>query len=236
MKKIFSLLSFRRISLGFVLTSLVVVLVLFLVVFHSFALFAKNYGAYEMVAAEHTNAAYIPSTNDNPVRQELNRLLAESLAKELPVADRLSHARRGLELLKVTEGQIDRIGNKGEEVTAAIIQLDSVSSGVGALPFRIPMKRMVDLAYKRFQYVADVRGLSYRANYHTAEIFNRIIRDNGELTREHVLELNSALPLLEQQFDKRTNTYTQLQNTTVLLDNERDTLWGGFWGWVYRTL
>jgi hypothetical protein len=191
---------------------------------------------YEYLAAQYVEYAYVPSTKENPVRQQVDRLLGESLANELPTAVRLDHAHEGMGLLKIMGEQVDRIGDKGEEVDVALSNFEKASSRIGALPLRSAAREITELAHKRTEHVRDVRGLSYRANYHVGEIFERIIRDNGVLTREHVLELNSQLPTLEEQFNRRTNTLTELQNAGVLIDNDRDMMFDGLWGWIFRVV
>lgn len=167
--------------------------------------FTKSYETYATLSAQHVTAAFLPATNDNQIRQELNRMLSDVLAVELPVQDRLERAQRGLLLLAELEKQIDAIGDKGEAVSHALGELESHASGADRA-------EIVSLALERMRVIGDIRGLSYRANYHTAEIFNRVISDGGSLTDEHISELNAQVPLVEEQFDRRSGLYSELES------------------------
>ncbi len=166
--------------------------------------FAQGYDTYATLSDIHVNAAFLPATNDNPLRQELNRMLADVLATQLLDKDRLVRAERGLLLLNELEKQIDAIGDSGEAVSKALGEMESRASGR-------ERQEIVELALERVRVIGDIRGLSYRASYHTAEIFNRVIQDGGTLTSEHVIELNNQIPLVEEQFDRRTELYNELE-------------------------
>ncbi len=167
--------------------------------------FNKSYDTYATLSGLHVNAALLPAVGDNPVRQELNRTLADVLAEQLPTSERLERAERGLVLLNALERQIDAIGDSGEAVSKALGEMEARASGS-------ERREIVDLALERLRVIGDIRGLSYRASYHTAEIFNRVIADGGALTPEHVKELNNQIPLVEEQFDRRTGLYDELES------------------------
>lgn len=167
--------------------------------------FTKSYNTYATLSDIHVNAAFLPATNENPLRQELNRMLADVLAAELPQKDRLERAERGLVLLNALERQIDAIGDSGEAVAKALGEMEERASGS-------ERQEIVQLALERLRVIGDIRGLSYRASYHTAEIFNRVIQDGGTLTPEHVSELNNQIPVVEEQFDRRTTLYDELES------------------------
>jgi hypothetical protein len=73
------------------------------------------------------------------------------------------------------------------------------------------MRDVVTLAQSQAAIIADIRGLSYRANFHTAQIFSRIVDDQGSLTDAHIAELNNLIPKVEDQFDQRSNLYSELE-------------------------
>jgi hypothetical protein len=172
-------------------------------IFMSFR-FSQSFGEYAALADEHSNAAFFVGALDNPMRQELNRILSEVLGRNMSAAERLQLAERGLALLDETEVQIDGLGTIADRVKKAIDALEA-ESAFGS------RRELISLARERLDVIADIRGLSYRANYHTAEIFRRIARDNGELTDAHVTELNGQLPMVEEQFNERSNLYNELE-------------------------
>lgn len=179
--------------------------------------FTKTYDTYAALSGIHVQAAFLPATNDNPLRQELNRMLADVLAAQLPEKDRLARAERGLLLLNELEKQIDTIGDSGEAVAKALGEMEGRASGS-------ERQEIVQLALERLRVIGDIRGLSYRASYHTAEIFNRVIQDGGTLTAEHVTELNNQIPLVEEQFDRRTGLYDELVSIGSRIDRARKEL------------
>jgi len=175
--------------------------------------FSDSYAAYAVLAAAHGNAAFIPTVDDNPLRQELNRVLVEVLAGEISDSRRLELAQRGLLLLDEAEKQIDTIGERGEAAQTAIVVMEDSASGRGRTD-------IVALARERISIISDIRGLSYRANFYTAEIFNRVIRDGGKLTAAHTKELNDQTPVVEEQFDLRANLYTELESTNFRMEKK----------------
>jgi hypothetical protein len=179
--------------------------------------FAQSYKTYATLSSLHIRATLLPAMGENPVRQELNRMLADVLAAELPREDRLQRAQRGLLLLSELEKQIDAIGDSGEAVSKALGELEDRASGS-------ERNEIVNLALERIRIIGDIRGLSYRASYHTAEIFNRVIQDGGTLTPEHVTELNSQIPLVEEQFDRRTGLYDELESIGGEIEKVHDGL------------
>lgn len=167
--------------------------------------FSHVYETYSTLSRTHVSAAFLPATNDNPLRQELNRTLATVLAEDMPSTERLKRAERGLTLLNDLEKQIDAIGEAGEAVSQSIHEMEARASGT-------ERQEIVSLALERVRIIGDIRGLSYRAGYHTAEIFNRVIADGGALTKEHITDLNNQIPLVEEQFDRRAGLYSELES------------------------
>ncbi len=180
--------------------------------YHVYGLVAytRAYGAYATAADRHTEAALIPAVAENPLRLDLNQALSDVLNTSLTPAHRIERAEAGLALLILAEGRIDAIGEVGKDVTDAIADLDHASGHWGLVYLRPTLRSLTEDARKRFEMVADVRGLSYRANHHTKEIFDRVITDNGTLTPEHASDLDRMLPALEEQFDRRSNLYEDI--------------------------
>ncbi len=174
--------------------------------------FAKSYDAYAARAAVHGNAALIPAVKDNPLRKELNQTLGRALSDtSISNTERLALAQRGLSMLDSMELQIDAIGEAGESMEGAIMRME-------AYALWATRADIVAAARERFGIIADIRGLSYRANFHTAEIFKRIIKDEGKLTDAHVRELNDQIPVVEQEFDRRTNLYRDLESANARIE------------------
>jgi hypothetical protein len=170
-----------------------------------------GYAAYALVAKQHRDAAFFVANTQNPVREELNRLLTDVLEETIPDSERLVKAERGLELLGISERSIDAIGEIALVNDQALLLLEGRSHLWLLWWWHAPMRDVVQLAQSQAAIIADIRGLSYRANFHTAQIFKRIVDDGGQLTDSHISELNNLIPKVEDQFDQRSNLYDELE-------------------------
>ena len=183
---------------------------------HSSKQFDTGYIAYVALARVQGEAAYLPAAPNNPVRQQLNLVLSEMLQPGISSSKRLSDAKLGLNLLAQLETQIDAIGSTSEAANNALAKLQvAFSSGFTS---NNTAYELIDLAKQRSAVIEDIRGLSYRADFDTRTIFDRIITDRGALTKTHINDLNNEIPEIETQFDRRTNSYTELQTISTHLD------------------
>ena len=172
---------------------------------------AHSYEALERETDTYIAATFLPGADGNPVRNELNRMLGESLSDILSETERLERARRGLVLLDELERQIDAIGETKSSLDARLTALDEELAYIPSL-LSGDRRRLREHVERLYVITDDIRGLSYRANYHTSQIFERIIDDGGTLTAEHVTFLNGQIPQIETQFDERTNLYAELES------------------------
>ena len=177
--------------------------------------FTRQYSAYSEAALAHETAALVPALEANPLRQDLNQALSNALADGAAEAERRAAAEEGLTLLVLAEGGLDAVGELGKEVEKALYDMEQLSGELILFSARGEMQETVARARARFEIVADIRGLSYRANHHTQEIFDRLIADQGKLTAEHVQELNHLIPQVEEQFDARSNLYADLEEAKI---------------------
>lgn len=192
-----------------------IVAILLLAVLSGFALyrqiersaFVGAYRAYAQRADSMDNAAFVPAAANNPIRQQLNNTLVRVLSDDSSAAARLEEARSGLEYLKQATVQIDQIENLEPQIAA----LAASASIVGDITTGYRMSDIVGWAKQRAAIVSDIRALSYRANYETQTIFERIIEEGGTLTPEHIIELNNKIPAVEEQFNRRSNLYRDLE-------------------------
>jgi len=172
---------------------------------------AHSYEALERETDTYIAATFLPGADGNPVRNELNRMLGESLSDILSETERLERARRGLVLLDELERQIDAIGETKSSLDARLTALDEELAYIPSL-LSGDRRRLREHVERLYVIADDIRGLSCRANYHTSQIFDRIITDGGVLTVEHITFLNGQIPQIETQFDERTNLYAELES------------------------
>lgn len=184
---------------------------------------ADEYAQLESLIDAQETRAYVPSAENNPVRQRVNRLLGEVLATGFTQGQRRERAEEGLRLLELMELQIDGIGEATQELDAAIVDIQKKSPFTDEY-LRSGGSELIRSLERRSEIIADIRGLSYRANFHTAEIFSKILQDNGELTSEHVLALNDQIPQVEEQFYRRSNLYNELEDLDITIGQTLDRL------------
>lgn len=175
------------------------------------ARFSHTYLEYAAAADDADTAVYVPTATNNPVRQEMNAMLNDVLGNALQPETRLARAKRGMELLQLSEQQIDEIAPKHDAALDAIAVMERSVSPADAIFQRGNPQKIIVFAKERAQAVSDIRALSYRADFETGKIFQHIIDSKGQLSDVYVRELNSTIPDLEEQFNKRQNRYNDLQ-------------------------
>lgn len=185
------------------------------------AVSARFYDELEDETDAYIAATFLPGAQNNPVRNELNRMLGESLSDVLSEGERIERARRGLLLIDELERQVDAIGETKDTLESRLLALESEFTNVPAL-FSGDRRALRERTERLYVIADDIRGLSYRANYHTSQIFERIIDDGGSLTPAHVMSLNEQIPQVEEQFDQRANLYAELES----IESELDILYG----------
>lgn len=186
--------------------------------------FTESYILYASLASKNQNDAFIPAAAANPLRQELNDALGQSLAKETSAANRLRIAQHGLDLIHAINKQVDQITESEAPIGAAIDVFKLSAQNPGNLRNRGTMMELVTLAQEQLVIIGDIRGYSYRANFETQQIFNRLITEKGELTDAYVNELNAMLPNVEEQFSKRESLYIKLEENTYRMQKKFDIL------------
>jgi hypothetical protein len=196
---------------GIVLVALIVGGLYAFFAWYSSNQFKGAYQQYERAQESYVTAAYKPAADSNPVRQSVNVLLAQVLQVEMTPAVRLEKAKQGIAHLNDMEGQIDAIKTEADTVMPLLNALDNAASSVGNVTQRQQTQELVKLGHRQVEIIADIRGLSYRADYYTDEVFERIIDDQGAMTDAHKQYLNELIPQLEEQFNKRTNLYAELK-------------------------
>lgn len=192
-----------------VLFVIIVAVVLYIVwSWVSAARFESIYTRYAAAQTEYVVAANKPAAESNPVRREVYLLLAQVLQVEMTDDSRIEKAKQGIAHLNDMEAQIDAIKDEADTVAPLLAEMERVSGN----SVHSEMKALVVLGKRQVEIISDIRGLSYRADFYTDEVFERIIDDQGQMTDEHKRYLNDLIPQLEEQFDKRTNLYTELMH------------------------
>lgn len=223
---------FTRLRSLSLVAKIVIVLLLVIAAFAYLALsssrsLARDVSAYAAAQRALSQATFLPGAANNPSRQALNGALTNVLTGTLSDADRLKASQDGLALLRELEDEIDRVADARVVADVAREQLRHDRLSIEGLPWQGALAQLDDLATQQLDIVADVRGLSYSANYHTSQIFEQVIQDQGALRSEFVTKLNSEIPQVESDFNKRSNLYAQLEAIDNRIDRILSTLPGG---------
>jgi hypothetical protein len=188
--------------------------------------FGREYSRYSLAASVQQNAAFVPGAEANPLRQSLNQMLGLLLAKETKPPQRLILAREGLGLIAQMNKEIDAIGDTAPSVTESIARMQSEASSPGNIFRRKKAEDLVMLAHNQQALIQDIRGLSYRADFEITQICNHLISEKGVLTNQYTTELNDAIPATEAQFNKRQNTYNDLEKNIAAIQKASETITG----------
>ncbi len=172
---------------------------------------ANDVGVFAASQRMFSESAFLPGAESNPSRESANRALAAVLSAGSTPSERLAQAQDGIVFLRLIEGEIDTIAVARDTADGARAQLSRDRLSLTALPWEGKLTALNTLALKQASIIADIRGLSYSANYHTTEIFKQIIADRGELRADYIAKLNSEIPEVEKDFNRRSNLYTDLQ-------------------------
>ncbi len=206
------------------LVAVVIAVLYALLAWHSGKQFERLYGVYEKAETDYITAANKPAADTNPIRQTVNVLLAQVLQVEMTPSVRLEKAKQGIAHLNDMEGQIDGIKTEADRVIPMLDALEKASHTIATVQAREKTGEIISLGRRQVEIISDIRGLSYRADYYTDEVFERIIDDGGAMTDAHKLYLNELIPQLEQQFDQRSNLYTELKTNDEKMQTLADEL------------
>lgn len=188
---------------------------------------ATDVGVFAASQKLFSEAAFLPGAATNPARDSANRALAAVLSENISADSRLEYAKDGLVFTKILEGEIDAIATARDTTAGARTQLSNDRFSLSALVWERRLTDLLTLADTQADIIADIRGLSYSANYHTSQIFQQIVDDNGALSRAYVAKLNSEIPQVESDFNKRSNLYLDLQKVNSDIRHALASLPGG---------
>ena len=139
------------------IVAVVVITGLFLWYFyHATGQFIRAYESYATLSLSEENAAYAPGQPDNPVRREMNQMLAEVLGVKMTTADRFQKARRGFELVQESEHLLDPIQDRGGEVDQAIAGMRARTNALTDMSSFGREKKLIELAKRRAESVLRV--------------------------------------------------------------------------------
>lgn len=171
----------------------------------------RDVASYDSARRTFSQTAFLPGATDNAAREAMNRSLGTVLSGTASDAERLAAATQGIALSQTLETEIDAIADARDEAEVARARLSHDRLLPASFFWERALGRIDALAERQAEIIADIRGLSYGANYRAAAIFERVAADGGTLAPAFVRSLNDDLPALEADFDRRANLYVALE-------------------------
>lgn len=187
---------------------------------------ARDAAAFARAEHAYSQTAFLPGSSSNDERALLNRALSTALSNTVTPAARLAAAQTSDQLLHDIETEIDDIAHARDSAASARAALAAHRYSLAAVRYHSALGEVDALAAKQSSIIEDIRGLSYGANYHTGQIFQHIRSDQGVLTPAYVTLLNSEIPRMEEEFNKRSNLYVELESVDSQLSHALDALPG----------
>src|SRR5262249_45629567 len=148
----------------------------------SFNRFESSYAIYLEAAGAQENNAYTPGAGNNPLRQSLNAALTTVLTQGITPDQRLATAQQGLDFVAQLNLEVDSIGSSAPTVASAIALFEATANDPGNIMRRGAILKLATAARDQMTTIDTIRGLSYRADFETQQIFQRIIADKGVLS------------------------------------------------------
>jgi len=158
-----------------------------------------------------SQSTFLPGATNNEKRAAAHRALAEVLTGTLSDVERVKRSQDGLALLKDLQREIDAIGDARNVADRARADLATHQTSIADVRYHHDLVELNELAERQISIAEDIRGLSYSAAYYTTQIFDKLIAAHGVLSGEFATTLNSEIPEVEKQFNKRSNLYVELE-------------------------
>lgn len=182
---------------------------------------------YATAQKDLSQSTFLPGADDNEERSAANRALEEVLTGTLTDAERVKRSQDGLAVLKDLQKEIDSIGDARDAAEKARADLSTHELSIADVRYHNDLVALDALAKEQLSIAEDIRGLSYGATYYTTQIFDKVLATHGALSGDFVTTLNSEIPEVEKQFDKRSNLYVELEGVDSRISHILADLPGG---------
>jgi len=172
--------------------------------------FIDAYGAYAEVADEVERMVHLPGTEGNMDRSELLALLNSILTENLEPERREALARLAFSNLDAIKKEIDAAQVAQAALYQVLQDLDNAGRMFTSIELRKRADEIVQLARKRAELSSRITSVLSETNEHTYAIITRILAEKGELSREHVAEINATTKTAEERFSELEELYTEI--------------------------
>ena len=172
--------------------------------------FIEVYGDYSEIADEVERLVHIPGNKDNDERAKLHGLLESVLTQDMDRERREQMARLALSNLSAIKGEVHAAQASQARLYITLQDLDTASRTFKSRDLRDRTKEMVVIARRRAEASAHIMSVLAETNEQTQGILERIIQENGDLSYQHIVEINDATVAAEERFDMLRALYEEL--------------------------
>ena len=182
--------------------------------------FVRTFQAYEKSLLRSNKAVLTPSSQKNTPRQKLNRNLQSLLTENIEDTERISVSEESLLYVEEIYDQIVDAKKQVEILENSLRKLDSslvsIHKNSSAKDIADGIIRHADIHYTKTSQIID---LLFSMNSDSLEIMERIIKEDGKLTQDHIIYLNDTIPEAEQNFDTLSLLYRDITKETGHLNS-----------------
>lgn len=172
--------------------------------------FINTYGDYVEIAEHVEMLVHLPGTEGNVDRAELLTLLESILTKTMEPTQRDTLARLAFANVDTLKKEIDTAQIEQAKLYEVLQDLDTASRVFSSIDLHTRASEIVALARKRTEIAARITSVLSESNEQAQVIITRILADKGELTQEHITDINDTTDEAEKRFQTLEGLYNDL--------------------------
>jgi hypothetical protein len=173
--------------------------------------FIDTADAYDSIYIEYEPILHSPGSGSNVARRATGMMLNAALTADMDEVQRTKLSKDALVQVSTLEGQVERIEGAGVTLREHTHLLEDAAGRVRGYKAGTAANEMNAIAQERVLYIEELREILEGMNAQTRSIFERIIDDGGAMTDDHLRSLNQDLDGAEQQYDRLSAIYGELE-------------------------
>jgi hypothetical protein len=179
--------------------------------------FIEVFGDYSEIADEVERLVHIPGNKGNDERAKLLGLLESILTQDMDMERRGQMARLALSNLHTIKEEIHVAQASQARLYTSLQDLDAASRTFKSRDLRDRAEEIVAIARRRAEASAHIMSVLAKTNEQTQAILERIAEEGGDLSYEHVVEINDATLVAEERFEVLRGLYEELLSEREVL-------------------
>lgn len=172
--------------------------------------FIDAYGAYSEAALKVDALTHAPTVEQNEGRVDLLERLTSILTGTLTAAERESQARAAFGDLDALKREIDAAQAAHGDLYKTQRDLEAAGVRLANARSEAVAKEILALARSRTELAISITSLVSENHDHMYAILTRILDERGELSQEHVIQINASTDGAEARRDELERSYEEL--------------------------